>query len=108
MISINALTSDWTALSPAEQLAQWHTFIADLDAGAAGFHRYYLVLMPLWNAGDVPDETNEAALAKYEAEMQAEALWDLQHPSPNDSWMDYCIRQLDPATADFDLSELPY
>lgn len=108
MISIDTLNSDWTALSPDAQLAQWETFIADLDAGCAGFHRYYRLLAPLWDRGDVPDPINEAQLARYETEMRAEALWELQHPSPNDSWMDYGIRQLDPATAHIDLSELPY
>jgi hypothetical protein len=108
MISIDTLTSDWTALSPAGQLAQWESFIADLDGGCVGFHPYYRVLAPLWDRGDVPDAINNAQLAKYEAETRAEAIWELQHPSPNDSWMDYCIRQLDPATADIDLIELPY
>jgi hypothetical protein len=108
MISIDALTSDWIALSPSEQLAHWTTFIDDLDAGCAGFHRYYRILMPLWEQGDVPDPIDETQFAKYESEMRAEALWELQHPSPNDGWMDYCIRQLDPATADLDPAELPF
>lgn len=108
MISIDTLTSDWSALSPDAQSAQWASFITDLDGGCAGFHRYYPVLMPLWDQGDVPDAINESQLVKYEAEMRAEAIWELQHPSPNDSWMDYGIRQLDPATTNIDLADLPY
>lgn len=64
--------------------------------------------MPLWDQGDVPDRIEAAQLAKYEDEMRAEHLWALQHPSTADFWMDYGIRQLDPATADIDLDELPY
>lgn len=108
MTSIDALTAEWTALSPAHQLAQWETFIADLDAGAAGFHRYYRVLMPLWDQGDVPDLINDAHLARSEAEMQAEALGELHHPRPTQTWMDDGIRQPDPSTAEIDLIEPPY
>ncbi|HEX7948076.1 MAG TPA: hypothetical protein VF495_25650 [Phenylobacterium sp.] len=108
MISIDTLTSTWNALSPEAQLAQWETFIADLDGGCGGFHVYYRVLMPLWDQGDVPDRIEAAQLAKYEDEMRTEHLWALQHPSTADLWMDYGIRQLDPATADIDLDELPY
>ena len=34
MSSTSILTSDFNALSPAEQLAQWESFVADLDSGA--------------------------------------------------------------------------
>jgi hypothetical protein len=108
MISIDTLTSDWTALSPAEQLAQWESFFADLDAGAAGFHRYYRVLMPRWDAGDVPDHVIEAQLARFEADMRIDTIWELQHPSSIDSCEDYTIHQLHASTADLELAELPY
>lgn len=77
MISIDALNSEWIALSPPQQLAQWENFITDLDAGTAGFHRYYRVLMPLWDRGDVPEPIHAAVMATYEDEMRADRLWQL-------------------------------
>lgn len=78
MISINALQSEWTALSPAQQLAHWETFVTDLDAGAAGFHRYYRVLMPLWDEGDVPAPIQDATLAQVEEDLRADWQWRLE------------------------------
>lgn len=79
MISIEAMTADWTALSPAEQLRQWDQFTRDLDAGEAAFHRFYLVLMPLWDRGDVPAPIAEAQLIARDRELEAEALWEATH-----------------------------
>jgi hypothetical protein len=79
MISIEIVTAEWTALSPAEQLRQWSQFISDLDAGEAGFHRFYLVLMPLWDRGDVPAPIADAALSARDDELRAEALWEAAH-----------------------------
>jgi hypothetical protein len=92
MISIDTLTLDWTALSSAQQLAHWTSFIDDLDAGAAGFHRFYPVLMPLWDRGDVPGPISEMELARFETEARGEALWELEHPG----------------AADLEPAELPY
>jgi hypothetical protein len=49
----------WTRLSPDEQLTQWQSFLDALDAGDAGYHRFYPVLMPLWARGDIPETLNE-------------------------------------------------
>lgn len=58
----------WTRLSPDEKLAQWRSFLDALDAGDAGFHRFYPVLMPLWERGDVPEVINDELLDVAEAE----------------------------------------
>lgn len=92
MRSIEALTADWNALSQDERFAQWRSFLLDLDCGEGAFHRYYLVLMPLWDRGDVPELINDEAMEKYAAEMRAELAWERQHLP----------------TADFDMAELPY
>ena len=105
MISIDQLTAEWGVLSETQQLAQWASFLDDLDAGSGGLHRYYPVLMPRWDRGDVPDAINERQLARHEDELRAEALAE---PWGNDGWIDFCIRQLDPAMADIGLAELPF
>ena len=78
MASIN-FTPGWTQLSEGEQLRQWRSFLASLDAGDAGFHRYYAELMPRWDRGDVPELIAEERYAADEAEMQTEALWEAMH-----------------------------
>lgn len=109
MTSANILMDAWTALSPAEQLAQWEHFTRDLDAGEAAFHRYYLVLMPLWDRGDVPALISEAQLQKLEAEMVAEAMWERRQLPRSDAWFDYSVAQSNTATAAIiDLSEVPF
>lgn len=92
MRSIEALTADWNALSQDEQFGQWRSFLQDLDCGEGAFHRYYLVLMPLWDRGDVPELINDEQMEKYAAEMRAELAWELENLPP----------------ADLDMSELPY
>jgi len=109
MISTDTLMAAWTALTPAEQLAQWQQFTQDLDAGEAAFHRFYLVLMPLWDRGDVPEAINERQLQKLHAEMAEEAAWELEHPPLADAWFDYCVAQADPSTAAaLDHFEVPF
>jgi hypothetical protein len=108
MISIDALIQDFNALSPAQQVAQWDSFTADLDAGSAGFHRYYPVLMPLWDRGDEPDEIEALRQTQHETEARADALWELQHPFPDTSWEDYDPRRLYPAAGELELAELPF
>jgi hypothetical protein len=88
MISIEAIAAGWNALSPGEQLQQWDQFTWDLDAGEAAFHRFYLVLMPLWDRGDVPAPIAEAQLAAREAEFAAEALWEAAHGFRHDGTYD--------------------
>jgi len=44
----------WSQLSESEQLSEWTSFLDHLDAGDAGYHRAYAVLMPLWISGEVP------------------------------------------------------
>lgn len=109
MTSTNTLMDAWTALSPAEQLAQWDRFTRDLDAGEGAFHRYYLVLMPLWDRGDVPAQISEAQQQKVDAEMAAEARWEQRQPPRFDAWFDYSVAQSNTATAAIiDLSEVPF
>ncbi len=108
MITIDTLTSDWTALSPAAQRALWRHFIEALDAGAAGYHRYYQVLMPLWDRGDVPDWINSAALTEATDEVRGAASSDLLQPSPINRWRGHLVCQLDGATAGVDPAELPF
>jgi hypothetical protein len=78
MASINTLTT-WTDLSEAQQLREWRSFLNSLDVGDAGYHRWYKVLMPLWDRGDVPGEVLDVRYAARDAELQAEALWEAQH-----------------------------
>jgi hypothetical protein len=92
MISIEAVTADWNALSDAEQLQAWKEFIVDLDAGEGAFHRSYLVLMPLWGCGDVPALVEEVQLARAIDEAAEDAAWELQHSPLGDGWMDYSMR----------------
>lgn len=104
MSSTARLTSDFNTLSPAEQLAQWESFVADLDAGAAGFHRFYPVLMGRWDRGDVPEEIVERQRATFEAEVRADALWELEHPAMSDDWADDFARR----NCEIGLAELPF
>jgi hypothetical protein len=91
----------WIQLSSEQQLDQWRSFLTALDAGDAGYHRYYSVLMPLRDRGEVPDVINDEQLAKLDAEMAHEARWAVEHPSFNDAWEDYCIQCSDPCTNEF-------
>ncbi len=105
MSSTVILTSDFNALSPAEQLAQWESFVTDLDAGAAGFHRFYPVLMGRWDRGDVPEEIGERQLVAFEAEVRADALWELEHPPMSDDWAHDFRRHHE---SEIKLAELPF
>lgn len=94
MASIDLFTA-WTQLSHAEQLDQWRGFIIALDAGDAGYHRFCLLLMPLWDRGHVPAEVEAEALDAYEAEMRADAAWAVRNPSPADEWLDQHVSETD-------------
>lgn len=83
MASIDLVTA-WTQLTKAEQLVEWRGFITALDAGGAGYHRFYPVLMPLWDRGDVPAEIETEAFEAREAEMCAEPTWAARHGA--DAW----------------------
>ena len=91
----NILITAWTELTNAEQLRQWRRFLDALDAGGAGYHRYYPVLMPLWDRGDVPAEIEAETFEALEAEMRADAAWAVQHAA--EAW---CV-------AEDELGDLP-
>jgi hypothetical protein len=99
MISIEAITTDWNALSMDEQMRQWSQFLQDLDAGEAGFHSFYLVLMPLWDCGLVPALIEEVRFSRAMNEAAADAAWELANEPLAGGWMDYSSRQVDPAYA---------
>jgi len=100
MASIDLFTT-WTQLSEAQQLTEWRTFMVSLDAGDAGHHRYYLVLMPLWDRGDVPAVVEAEAMDAYETEMREQAEWEARNSPAADAWMDRCILADDPSEALF-------
>lgn len=100
MASIDLFTT-WTQLSEAQQLGEWRTFLTSLDVGDAGYHRFYPVLMPLWDRGDVPAIVEAEAIRAYETEMRAQAEWEARNPPAADGWMDRCILADDPAEAAF-------
>lgn len=77
MTSIDALTSEWDAMATDQQHRQWVRFLDELDAGAGGHHRYYPILMPRWDRGDVPEAVNDLALRRYEDEQRADLHWAL-------------------------------
>ena len=73
MASIDLVIA-WTLLTKGEQLVQWRGFITALDAGGAGYHRFYPVLMPLWDRGDVPAIVDYlTAMSAKQAPATAEA-----------------------------------
>ncbi|CAN7641422.1 hypothetical protein LJR219_005034 [Phenylobacterium sp. LjRoot219] len=68
-----SLDFDWMQLSHGEQLREWGSFLRGLDAGDAGYHRYYRVLMPRWARGDVPQIVGQAAgFAGFQEEAACE------------------------------------
>ncbi|WP_293392804.1 hypothetical protein, partial [Phenylobacterium sp. RIFCSPHIGHO2_01_FULL_69_31] len=85
MASIDLFTT-WTQLSEAQQLNEWRAFLTSLDAGDAGYHRYYPVLMPLWDRGDVPAIVEDEAMSAYETEMREQAEWEARNPPAADAW----------------------
>ena len=100
MATIDLFTT-WTQHTEAQQLIEWRTFLASLDAGDAGYHRYYLVLMPLWDRGDVPAIVQAEAMDAYETEMREQAEWEARNPPAADAWMDRCTLADDPSEALF-------
>jgi len=66
----------WTQLPTLQRRAEWRSFIVALDVGDAGYHRFYPVLMPLWDRGEVPDLVNDEQLAMRDAELLRDALHD--------------------------------
>jgi hypothetical protein len=75
----------WTHLSEAQQLVEWRSFLSSLDAGDAGYHRWYPVLMPLWDRGEVPPAVETEVLAAYETEMGEQAAWEARNGA--DAWL---------------------
>jgi hypothetical protein len=73
------ITLGWMQLPEADQLHQWRSFLASLDVGDAGYHRWYGVLMPLWDRGDVPELILDEQFDRRDAELRAEALWEAEH-----------------------------
>lgn len=73
------LDTTWTQLSEAQQLIEWRSFLTSLDAGDAGYHRWYPVLMPLWDRGEVPAAVETEVLAAYETEMREQAAWEARN-----------------------------
>lgn len=100
MNSLNTFAIAWNALSEAEQLNEWRAFVAALDAGDAGYHRFYSVLMPLWDRGEVPTQIAEEAAAANDAELMLEAAWEALH-------VEQMVVALDPAFAEL-LDEAPF
>ena len=78
MASIDLFTT-WTQLSEAQQLVEWRSFLTSLDAGDAGYHRYYPVLMLLWDRGEVPAVVEAELLTAYDAEMREQAAWEARN-----------------------------
>lgn len=79
------LDTAWTQLTEAQQLVEWRSFLTSLDAGDAGYHRYYPVLMPLWDRGEVPAAVEAEALDAYEAEMRELAAWEARNGA--EAWL---------------------
>lgn len=48
------LKQDWAAMPEGEQRRQWDAYTDAIDHGEAGYHRYHLVLAPLFDGG-LPD-----------------------------------------------------
>lgn len=74
---IDTLAATWNSLTETEQLAEWRSFLAALDEGGSGHHRFYLLLLPRWDAGDVPASICDEASAAYDAECTVEAAWEV-------------------------------
>lgn len=74
---IDTLAATWNSFTEIEQLAEWRSFLSALDEGGAGYNRFYLLLLPLWDAGDVPASICDEASAAYDAECAEEAAWEV-------------------------------
>lgn len=48
------ISTAWNTLTKAQQRREWDRFTEALDTGDAGYHRFYRVLMPLWEGGERP------------------------------------------------------
>lgn len=53
MQSIEHQIEAWNALSAEERRLHWEDFTEMLDAGDAGYHRFYRVLMPMWQGEEM-------------------------------------------------------
>lgn len=100
MNSLDTFAIAWNTLPDVAQLTEWRSFVAALDAGDAGYHRFYSVLMPLWDRGEVPVQIVEEAAAANDAELMREAAWEALH-------VEQMVSALDPASAAL-LDEAPF
>ncbi len=75
----SSLEQRFAALSDVEKAAQWVSFVDAIDAGDMGWHPYYLVLAPMYEAGvspfdPEPLEAREIDLFSVEGGVYLEAL----------------------------------
>jgi hypothetical protein len=49
-----SLQDAFNTLNRRQKISQWKKFLQALDAGDAGYHPFYLLLAPLYAAGDQP------------------------------------------------------
>jgi len=52
MLMIEQLAHNWNAMTEADRALYWEDFTEMLDAGEAGYHRYYRLLMPVWSGAE--------------------------------------------------------
>ncbi|NEX91180.1 hypothetical protein [Caulobacter sp. 17J65-9] len=90
-MNIDAITSEWNALTLAQQEAAWMVFLKDLFAGEAPANRFFLVLMPLWDSCEAPEKVQDAALDLYDAEMQEELAFNARYESATNVWFDRAV-----------------
>ena len=48
------ISPTWNSQTKPQQRRGWDRFTQALDRGDAGYHRFYRVLMPLWEGGERP------------------------------------------------------
>ena len=54
MQTVEQVKAAWNALDRQTQIEMWDEFTRALDEGMAGWHPYYLALMPMWERGEQP------------------------------------------------------
>ena len=67
-----ALQACFDNLTSSEQAAQWVRFVDALDAGDAGFHRYYLILAPIYDRGETPFDGERTEMMEPRRLLQGE------------------------------------
>lgn len=54
MQTLEQLHAAWDALDARSQVEAWDEFTRDVDDGQAGWNRFYRILQPLYEVGEVP------------------------------------------------------